>query len=162
MQKCPVFSPMPLGRSHEFDGAVAMEVVVPSDKGRDPFPGFFQGVEGPFHRIFRMVLQSFEEGLRIGIVITDRRTSERGPNAQSLERSEHCGPLHRRAVVRVQDNPGGEASFCLPKNGLSKRFRRMPGGLFVVDLPPHDFPAVEIQEEIQIEKSPLDRVWKQA
>ena len=77
MQKCPVFSPMPLGRSHEFDGAVAMEVVVPSDKGRDPFPGFFQGVEGPFHRIFRMVLQSFEEGLRIGIVITDRRTSER-------------------------------------------------------------------------------------
>ena len=157
LEKVPVLSPMPLGRRHKFEGAMAVMIVVPPHKGRHPLASLLQGVEGPIHRIVRAIFHRFEEGLRIRIVVADGRTPERGTNPQFLKHAEHGGALHRGAIVRMQNDPGRLASLGLPKHGLFEGFRRMVGGFAGPDLPSDDLPAVEIQKEVEIEKLPLDQ-----
>ena len=157
LEKVPVLSPMPLGRRHEFESAMPVMIVVPPHKGRHPLSSFLQGVEGPIHRIVRAVLHRLEERLRVGVVVADGRTSERGTNPQFLKHAEHGGSFHRGAIVRMQNDPGRVTSLGLPKHGLFEGVRRMVGGFAGPDLPSDDLPAVEIQKEVEIEKLPLDQ-----
>ena len=55
IQECPVFSPMPLGWGHEFQGTMPMVLVVLPGEGLHPLPGLLQLVEGLGHRIVRPI-----------------------------------------------------------------------------------------------------------
>jgi len=59
---------MPLLRRHKFDSAVAVLVVIPIHKRRNPLPGFFFAAEWPVG-VVRPVFNGAEMRFGIGIVV---------------------------------------------------------------------------------------------
>ena len=102
IQKRLVQSGMALGRSHEANGAMSMFVVIPLHQVGHPLPGDGE-ISKRFQRVWRAIFQRFEQRLGKGIVITDRRSAERGHDAKLLQGSEHGRSFHGAAVIGMQD-----------------------------------------------------------
>ena len=78
--------------------AMTMGFVVPVHKSSHPLTGFFKVFKGLIREAWG-VLQSFEQGFGIGIVVADGRSAKRGNDAQLLQGCEHCRSLHGRSIV---------------------------------------------------------------
>ncbi len=94
---------MALGRGHEANGAMPVFVVVPLHQVVHPLLGDGQ-IGKRLQRVLRTVFQGFEQRFRIRIVVTDRRSAERGHDAELLQGSEHGRAFHGAAVVGMQDD----------------------------------------------------------
>ena len=91
---------MARGRGREADATVELFVVVPLDKRGDPCTGGVQACKGGGRRR-GAVLQRPKQRLRKGIVVADRRATERGHDAQPLYGGQHGRAFHRPPVIRM-------------------------------------------------------------
>ena len=85
---------------YEPDRAVQVVLVVPGHECVDPRSRVVERPKWSL-RVARPVLEGPEQRFRVGVVVADARTAERGRYAQLLQRREHRCALHRRAVVGV-------------------------------------------------------------
>ena len=134
-------------RYDEIDTAVSVLKIIPAYKlPRPRFCGLqiFKG----FLRILWPILQSLEQLLRVWIVITHRRTAEKGNDPQPLQSSQHRNPLHRSSVVWIQYrffriNP-------ISQTGLLNQHTGQLGRLLLMNWPAHDHPAPYINHQVQL------------
>lgn len=91
----------------EIDPAMAVNVVIPMDKFLAPLTCFIKVFE-PFRLIIAVVLQGFEETLRIGVVITYARSAVRWGNPKWQSVSNMIAPftvlMSRSSILAI--SPG--------------------------------------------------------
>lgn len=89
-------------RRYELDTAVAVLVVVPVDKRRQPLTGLVLAGEW-LTRVIRSVIHRPEQGFRVRVVVADARPGERPEHAQFLQAAFQLGSTHGVTVVGVQN-----------------------------------------------------------
>jgi len=149
-----VLAPVALARGDEFQGAVAMLLVVPLFESGYPLTRLIQSVEG-FVRKAGMILHGLEQRLGIRIVVTDRGATEGGNDAEPLQGCQHGRSFHRSAVVGMQPqqltgNPFAQVRFTENAGGMLGRF-------LGEDLPSDDLAAVQVHDQVEIEIQALHR-----
>ena len=137
----------------EPDGAVTVFLVVPMHEALHPLACLLHIVKG-LVRVGRGVFERAEQGLRVRVVVTHRRATERGHDAQPLQRGEHRGTLHGAAVVGVQHQL--ITAHLLAQTGSAHQDGRMAGQFLGMHLPAHNGAAVDVHDHVQAPELPFD------
>lgn len=145
---------MALRRGHKSNGAMAVFVVVPLHQIGHPLPGNRQ-VGKRFQRVLRAIFQGFEQRFRIRVVVAHGRAAKRRDDAEPLQGREHGSPLHRTAVVGMQDDLPRPQAFAL--NNILHQFAGPLAAFFLKYLPTHNLTAKDIEEQVEIVKLAFDR-----
>ena len=129
-----------------------MGLVVPVGKAGYPLPSVLQAGEGLAGGA-GMVLEGLEQGLRVGVVITDRGPAEGGHDPQALQGRQHGGALHGAAVIGMQDQVLRRHPLAVV--GAAEHGRGLFGAFAREDLPADDLAAEDIHEEVEVKEQPL-------
>jgi len=144
-----------LSRCHEAQGTVQVFMIVPLHEAVGPCAGFLERGEA-CGRQGRMVLEGAEERFGVRIVVAHPRTGMRWRNAEDVHESEHAASLQRAAIVAVQDERRMHGQDGFGEVGALQDGAGMRGILRVPDLGGDDFPAVEVENDIEAEEVPED------
>lgn len=115
-----------VSRSDESDAAVLMLVVVVLDEASHPRPSVIDGREAG-DRVLGPVLERAKQRFDERIVVGDARSTKGRHDAETLQRREHRGSLHRSAVVGVQDPAGKVLVGMLTTDALDERGGELAG-----------------------------------
>src|SRR5919106_131388 len=140
-------------RGNEANTPMAVFVIVALHKLLHPDAGLLQAGK-PLGGIGRAVLAGTKERLGVGVIITVTGAVIGGGNPQPIERLQQRFALHGTAVIGVQHRRLIDAA--LSQHSPAHHLSGVLGGFARVNLPADDFSAIEIDDQVEIEKQPLD------
>lgn len=129
---------MALCRCQKFDRAMAVLMVIPDDELMNSAPCCTKTIEGP-SGICGRVFECPEQRLRVRVVITHRRTTERRHNSEPLQGSQHRRTFHWAPIVGVQSKL--TLANALSQTGLADQCAGMLSPLLGMYLPADDLAA---------------------
>src|SRR5512135_286675 len=139
---------------NETNPAVKVDVVVTTHELPPPSTGLIQAGKA-LRRIGWTVLTSAKQGFGIRVIVAGSGSAIGGRDAQAVEGLPQGLPLHRTAVVCLQHQGPVDTAFA--EHGATHHGGRVLGRLARIHFPATDLPAIEIQDQVEVEKQPLDR-----
>jgi hypothetical protein len=149
-----IVSGMAFSRCHEADRAVAALVDIPADESVYPVARCDQ-VSKAVDWVAGYVLAGTEQGLRIGVVVTDPRPTEGSLDIHVTELFQERRRLEHAAVIGMQYQH--LLSHMLCQNRPFKHASRVVGRLAQEDLPTNSLAAEDVDDHYQIVVDALDR-----
>jgi hypothetical protein len=149
----PIIAAMTLLGRDEADTAVAVRVVIAVHELLHPSAGLVEAGKAT-DGVIRTVLAGAEQRLGIRIIVAGAGSAIGSGNPEPIQRRQQRLAFHRAAVVGMQDKQ--LVDTALSQHRPTHHLSRIVGGLALVDLPADDLATVEIDDEVEVEKQPLE------
>ena len=144
-------SGMTLCRSDIANATMTVLMIIPVDKAIGPLPRGSE-IREPVLWEDRPILRGAEQRLHEGVVVAHPWPRVGRHDAQPMQHGQHSRSLQRRAIVTMQHRSRWHRVDALSERRAPGQMRSMFGGIRVMHLETHDLAAIQVEDQIQVER----------